>query len=231
MARILVVEDDAPLLLVLEESLIGARYQVESCMDGEDGYAYLQDNSFDLAILDWNLPKLTGVEICRRYRAKGGKTLILMLTGKQELGNKVTGLDAGADDYLTKPFDMPELQARVKALLRRTHGGLGQDTLVAGPITLEPANFRVLIDGNEMRLMPKEFAILELLMRYPGRVFSADEIVTRLWDNNEAPNGEVVRSHIKSLRKKLEPADPINTVYGLGYKFELKESATTGHAW
>jgi two-component system phosphate regulon response regulator PhoB len=203
MARILIVEDDEPLLQVVIESLRAENYFVESCMDGEEGYALLQATLYDLAIVDWNIPKMSGVEICKHYRASGGKTQILMLTGKDKIDDKVTGLNSGADDYLTKPFALPELNARAKALLRRTHGGLGKDILVAGKIVLEPTKFLVTVDQNEIRLMPKEFAILELLMRYPGRVFNADEIVSRVWDHSESPNGEVVRSHTKSLRKSL----------------------------
>jgi DNA-binding response OmpR family regulator len=219
MAKILVVEDDKGLLNVLVETLGLQQYQVETATDGNDGYNLIQADLFDLAILDWNLPSLTGIEICKRYRAKGGKTPIIILTGKKETDDKVTGLDAGADDYLTKPFAPPELNARVKALLRRAHGTV-EDSLVAGAIILEPTKFKISVSGHEIRLMPKEFAILELLMRYPGRVFSADEIVSRLWDSSESPNGEVVRSHVKSLRKKLEPEDPIETIYGLGYKLK-----------
>jgi DNA-binding response OmpR family regulator len=215
MTRILVVEDDEPLLDVIVAEL-GDRYSVDTAIDGPTGNTLLTSNVYDIVVLDWNLPELSGVDLCRQYRANGGSALVLMLTGKDTLKDKVTGLDAGADDYLTKPFELPEFTARLQALLRRP--SRGQDKLAVGSVVIEPNNFRVTQNNDEIRLIRKEFAILELLMRYAGRVFTVDEIIGRVWTIEETPSLDVVRSHIMNLRKKLGSDSIIRTVHGVGYK-------------
>jgi DNA-binding response OmpR family regulator len=224
MAKILIIEDDQDLCNVVADSLGFEHYLVETSFDGEMGFSLLRMNTYDLAIIDWDLPTISGVEICRRYRSNGGLAPILMLTGKAATADKVAGLDAGADDYLTKPFELEELGARVKALLRRVEGRLGGDTLRLGDIVLEPNNFRVTRNGEEIRLIPKEFAIIELLMRHPGKVFSAEAIISKVWEIGESPSNEVVRTHIKNLRKKLGGEDVVHTVHGVGYKVEQPRS-------
>jgi DNA-binding response OmpR family regulator len=221
MTRILVVEDDEPLLDVLMAEL-GDRYSVDTATDGPTGSKLLNTNVYDIVVLDWNLPDLSGVDLCREYRTKGGTALVLMLTGKDKLGDKVTGLDAGADDYLTKPFDLPEFSARLQALLRRP--SRGQDKLAVGSVVIEPNKFRATQNNTEIRLIRKEFAILELLMRYAGRVFTVDEIIARVWTIDETPSLDVVRSHIMNLRKKLGGDSIIRTVHGVGYKAEASPS-------
>ncbi|HEY9712411.1 MAG TPA: response regulator transcription factor [Chroococcales cyanobacterium] len=226
MAKILLVDDDRDLCDVVTDSLNLEHFQVEACYDGNDALAAMKTNAHDLYILDWDLPGQSGTEICRRYRASGGLAPILILTGKTATADKVAGLGAGADDYLTKPFDMEELTARVKALLRRVAGTFGGDTLRSGEVVLEPGNFRVTRAGQEIRLIPKEFAILELLMRHPGKVFGPEAIINKVWDVNESPSNEVVRTHIKNLRRKLGGEggeELIQTVHGVGYKVEPED--------
>ncbi len=218
MAKILVVDDDQPLVDIVTDILRFEHYAIETAFSGVDGLSMLSTNSYDVAILDWDMPDLTGVEICKSHRSKGGKTSILMLTAKSKTASKVEGFESGADDYLTKPFEPDELKVRIKALLRRPTGFSGNE-LVVGGITLEPNNFRVSRDGSEIRLIRKEFVILELLMRYPGRVFSLNEIIDRVWSMDESPSLDVVRAHISNLRKKIDN-DIIKTIHGVGYKIE-----------
>jgi DNA-binding response OmpR family regulator len=219
MAKILVVDDDEPLVNILTDILRFEHYSIETAINGVDGMNMLSTNAYDVAIIDWDMPDLTGVEICKTHRAKGGRTSILMLTAKSKTISKVEGFESGADDYLTKPFEPDELKVRIKALLRRPTQFAGNE-LVLGSITLEPTNFRVTKDGCEIRLIRKEFVILELLMRYPGKVFSLSEIIDRVWSMDESPSQDVVRAHISNLRKKLDN-NIIKTIHGVGYKAEV----------
>jgi OmpR-family two-component system manganese-sensing response regulator len=222
MPNLLLVEDDAPLLDVILAEL-GEKYTVDTASNGQLGAELLNNNVYDLVVLDWNLPGMSGVDICRKYRSNGGTALILMLTGKKALTDKVAGLDAGADDYLTKPFHLAEFSAKLQALLRRP--SRGQDKLAVGPVVLEPNKFRVTLNNTEVRLVRKEFAILELLMRYAGRVFTVEEIIARVWTIDETPSLEVVRSHIMNLRKKLDHFNIVQTVHGVGYKAQASARA------
>jgi DNA-binding response OmpR family regulator len=218
--KVLLVDDDENLAAMVEQSLKFDHYQVEVANDGEEALHLLRTNSFDLAVVDLNLPSMSGIEICSQYRAAGGTIPILMLTGQTAVNQRVTGLESGADDYLTKPFAMPELHARIRALLRRADRQLAQSLLTLGPITLEPSTFRVTMHEKDVSLVRKEFFILELLIRYPGRVFSAEDIISRVWKSDESPTGDVVRSHIRNIRKKLGDDNIIQTVHGIGYKAE-----------
>lgn len=167
---------------------------------------------------------MSGLSICQNFRAAGGTTPILMLTARREIVEKEQGLDSGADDYLTKPFDMKELSARIRALLRRGGDKLAANTLSFDDISLEPGNFRVTRAGSEVNLVAKEFALLELFMRHPGRLFSADSLITHVWMADEASSQESIRQHIKNLRKKLDSAGGrpvIHTVRGVGYKLDI----------
>jgi DNA-binding response OmpR family regulator len=222
MARILIVEDDEPLLSVLVESLIDEN-EVDTCTDGEQGFFMLANNGYDAAILDCNLPRLSGVDICKRYRSEGGISPIILLTANDSLKDRVSGLNSGADDYLTKPFQIMELNARIKAIFRRLERGSTLDKLIVGSLCIEPTKFRVTLNDKEIRLNRKEFAILELLVRYCGTIFNADEIIGRAWKIDDTPSSAVVRSHIKSLRKKLHDKDIVQTVYGLGYRVGPKQ--------
>ncbi|HEY9788230.1 MAG TPA: response regulator transcription factor [Candidatus Obscuribacterales bacterium] len=225
MARILIVEDDAAMADMLSNYLSFDQHSVETTDNGEDGLYLIESNSFDLAIIDWRLPKLNGVELCKRFRANGGTTMILMLTGRDSVAEKAQGLDAGADDYLTKPFHIDELTARVRALLRRLSGYSADNSLRAGNVKLNLTQHTVSVNEKSLDLIPKEFAILEMLMRYPGRVFTIDEIIMRVWKNEDAGSADAVRTHIKNIRKKISnvnESDPIETVHGIGYKFSAK---------
>lgn len=223
MAKILLLEDDPEVGSSVEHALLAERYTVEWTTSGQDALSRARVSEYDLLILDWNVADLTGVDVCSQFRADGGKTPILMLTGKNLVSEKVTALDAGADDYLTKPFHINELTARVRALIRRAGGALQADVLRVGDLTLDPQTFSVTRGGRDISLIPKEFAVLELFMRYPGIVFSQDAIFRRLWKSDEDTSSDIVRTHIKNLRKKLEttgePA-PIQTVHGVGYKLQ-----------
>jgi DNA-binding response OmpR family regulator len=222
MAKILLVEDDNELRLMIATCLSFEHYTVESAENGDDAWARLKTYQYHLVILDWALPGMTGVEICKSFRRAGGTTAILMLTAKDKSGEKEEGLDSGADDYLTKPFDNKEFLARIRALLRRTSGRLTDTTLVYDQIVLEPNNFRVHRSGVDVPLVAKEFALLELFMRHPGRMFSVESLISHVWTDNENTSPESVRQHIKNLRRKLESVEDkplIETVRGVGYRF------------
>lgn len=226
MAKILLLEDDAKVADAVESALHSERHTVERTESGEDALTRATVSDFDLLILDWQVPDLSGVDVCQRFREDGGTAPVLMLTGKHLVSEKVTALDSGADDYLTKPFNINELMARVRALLRRRTGGYETGQLTVGNLSLDVKTFTVTMNGNNISLIPKEFAILELLMTYPGVVFSHEAIFRRLWKSDEATSPEIVRTHLKNLRKKMEASgagSPIETVHGVGYKLVKPE--------
>ncbi|MFQ5557254.1 MAG: response regulator transcription factor, partial [Acidimicrobiales bacterium] len=180
----------------------------------------LAENHYDVAILDLGLPDGDGIEVCRRLRERGQATPVLMLTARDGLSDKVAGLDAGADDYLTKPFDYPELTARVRALLRRP-SDTRKPTLTAGDVTLDPASRRVWRGAITVPLTPREFSLLEYLMRHPGQVLSRERLLEHVWDAHYDGLSNVVDVHVANLRRKLaspEGDDPIETVRGAGYR-------------
>lgn len=221
MAKILVVEDDADVNRTICNALTYEHHTVESVLDGTDALDRLKAYNYDVVVVDWQLPGLSGLEVCREYRSKGGKALMIMLTGKSKLTEKEEGLDAGYDDYLTKPFDVRELSARIRALLRRVSSRISGNVLESGNVKLEPNTYRVTRAGKEIKLVPKEFAILEFLMRHPNIVFSCEALMSRIWTADEESSPEIIRTHIKNLRKKLEVAgqpELIGTVHGVGYR-------------
>lgn len=221
-SKVLVIEDDQALTLMLESWLIKDHHVVEIVDNGFDGLERMKYGSLDVIILDWNLPKLSGVEVCRQFREFGGATPVLMLTGKDAVQDKIAGLDAGADDYLTKPFEMEELSARLRALLRR-RAPKKVNLLVVRDITFDPVSARVTKQGVEIQLNPKEYALLELFMRNPNQIFTADAILDRLWHIDSEAAVQTVRPYISRLREKLgDKGDNslIKTVHGLGYKLE-----------
>jgi DNA-binding response OmpR family regulator len=223
-AKILLVEDDASLAKLVRNWLSIEHHVVETVDDGNEGLLRLKVSAYDLIILDWNLPGKSGVDIIKEFRATGGQTPVMMLTGKDKISDKEEGFDAGADDYLTKPFHGKELTARTKALLRRP-GHIAGDVLRVGELVLERNNFSVTFHGVEVKLVPKEFALLEFLMRYPNNVFSAEALLERVWISESEATVEAVTTCIKRLRKKLEAGDspcPITTVHGVGYKLTSK---------
>jgi Response regulators consisting of a CheY-like receiver domain and a winged-helix DNA-binding domain len=219
-SKILLVEDDQGLAKLVRNWLSLEHHTVEHVEDGDEALHRLKINEYDLIILDWSLPKLTGLDVLQQFRGLGGNTPVIMLTGKDSISDKELGFDTGADDYLTKPFHGKELTARIKALLRRP-ANLVSDVLKVGDIVLERADFRVTRNGQDIRLLPKEFALLEFFMRYPNKVFSAEALLERVWVSESEATVDAVTSCIKRLRKKLEVdggKSPISTVHGVGYK-------------
>ena len=219
MAKILVVEDDPLVAQSIATLLTSNRHTVESVADGEQALALLRVYNYDLIVLDLWIPGLTGEELCAKYRANGGQTPILMLTGKRRLTDKVAGLDSGADDYLVKPFNAEELSARVRALLRRESSEKTNE-LVSGELRLNLKTKTVHVQDGEVQLLAKELAVLEFLLRHKGQVFSAETILDRVWSSESDSTLDAIRQCIARLRKKIDkPGRPsmITTVIGLGY--------------
>lgn len=222
MAKILLVEDDDSLAFLLKMQLEQSRHLIDVARKGLDALSQLRGNSsYELVILDWMLPDIAGVDVCKQYRSSGGRTPVLMLTAKGTVEDKATGLNAGADDYLVKPFHPTELDARVNALLRRPATYAGKK-LTVRDIELDTASGTVIRGGNEIELTAKEFSLLELLMRYPGQSFSLEAILDRVWDSDSAASIDTVRTHMKTLRKKIgdnnETDGVIRTKRGQGYR-------------
>jgi len=227
--KILVVEDDRDIAHLLELHLQDLSYDVVITGDGEAGLRLASDGNFDLIILDLMLPGLDGLEICRRLRTASVHTPILMLTAKSSELDRVLGLELGADDYLTKPFSITELQARVKAILRRvelssrTPAESRSETIAINELTIEPSRRAVAVAGNDVDLTATEFDLLLHFARNPGRVYSRTQLLDLVWGYGHDGYEHTVNSHINRLRKKIEKdpanADYILTVWGVGYKF------------
>lgn len=225
MAKILVVEDNKDIADLVSQALSFENHAVEAVGDGAEGLQRLQVYDYDMAILDWDLPGKDGVSICKEYRAGGGGIPVLMLTGKGKVSEKEEGLDSGADDYLTKPFNMRELAARVRSLLRRSGSRATDNVLSVGEISLDPQKYQVTKGGEEIKLVPKEFALLEFLMRNPNRVYSADALFSHCWKADDEASPDIVRTHIKNLRKKIgggAAGSIIETVHGVGYRISSR---------
>ncbi|HEY9720267.1 MAG TPA: response regulator transcription factor [Trichormus sp.] len=222
MAKILVVEDQQHFVDLINDWLSAEGYLVDCASTGSDALRLLKQCEYDLIVLDVNLPAVSGLDVCRAFRHRGGTTPIIMLTVNQTIDDKEFGFDAGADDYLTKPFHVRELSARVKALLKR--GGMPQQgsVLRAGTIEVNPQEHKVTKDGVTIDLMPKEFALLEFLMKHPNQVFNADTLVQRVWPSSSQATPETIRSHITRIRQKLSDDSLIVTVHGLGYKLRIE---------
>lgn len=226
--KILLVEDDEALLAVLTKSLTAQNYVVDAVKDGESGWLYGSTFEYDLIILDIMLPKVDGISLCQRFRTEQYTTPILLLTAQSSSTAKVQGLDAGADDYVVKPFDPAELVARIRALLRR--GSSNPLPLLSwGDLLLNPGTCEVTYNGQPLTLTTKEYDLLELLLRHTHHVFCSDEILDRLWSSEEFPAEATVRSHIRRLRHKLSaagaPADFISTMHGRGYYLKPTQEA------
>ena len=221
--KILVVEDDELIAQTLRIILSDQNYAVELASDGQAGLELVEMFAYDLLLLDVMLPKLDGISLCRQLRSQGYQMPILLLTGRDSKHDKATGLDAGADDYVVKPFDTEELVARIRALLRRANSST-QPLLEWGALQLDPSSFEVIYEDKLLAVTPKEYALLELFLRNNRRVFSCDAILEHLWAYDDMPGEEAVRTHIKGLRQKLKiagaPATLIETVYGIGYRLK-----------
>ena len=224
-ARILLVEDEEPLSLLLRYNLEAEGYAVEAIMRGDEAESWLKDNSPDLVILDWMLPGLPGIELCRRLRAntKTQSLPIIMLTARGEESERVRGLATGADDYIVKPFSVPELLARLRALLRRTNPERIADVLTLGEVTLDRVRQRVTRAGRDIELGPTEYRLLEFLMQRPGRVFTREQLLDGVWGRDIYIDERTVDVHVGRLRKALNRSgekDPVRTVRGSGYSFD-----------
>lgn len=218
MAKILVVDDDAEFAKTVSKWLELERHDVVAVHEPNDALEKLRLFQFDLLLVDWNMPQMTGIELCRRYRALGGPAKIMMLTCMDRSENKVSGLEAGADDYLSKPFDMNEMLARVRALLRRPNS-YQPEVLKVGNITVNTTSHVVDKDGAEIHLKPQEFCVLEFFLRNPGKVFSPEMFIYQLWGAADVSNDSVYTC-IKGIRQKLDDSQVIKTVHGLGYRHD-----------
>lgn len=224
-ARITVVEDEEALGALLDYNLSQEGYQVRICTDGDEGLLALEEEAPDLLILDWMLPGVSGIEICRRARGRSEMRdlPIIMLTARGEEEDRIRGLDTGADDYLTKPFSMTELLARVRAVLRRSRPTLAGDVATFGDIILDRETRRVRRGPREVHLGPKEFRLLDCLIRRPGRVFSREQLLDLVWGRDVYVEARTVDVHVGRLRKALNrrgDSDPIRTVRAAGYSLD-----------
>jgi two-component system OmpR family response regulator len=203
LAKILTIEDDLDLAAAIVDSLTAERHTVEHSADGADAQYLLQVSQFDLIVCDWQLPSMSGIEIIQKFRSGGGRTPIIMLTGQTTLDHKETGLDAGADDYLTKPFAMRELLVRIKALLRRSSMSSVANVLAVGSLTLDPDRYIVTKAGKELRIAPREFALLEFMMRHPGETFSAEALRMAIMRLREAIDQDQPEGAKKSMIENI----------------------------
>ena len=218
--RVLVVEDEIDLADAVAAGLRREGYAVDVAYAGEEALEKAMVNEYDLVCLDLNLPEVDGVEVARRIKKEGADTRILMLTARDSIGDRVAGLDEGADDYLVKPFHFPELTARIRALLRRD-AGRGGALLQVGDLELDAARHEAKRNGTHLSLTPKEFALLRYFMAHPGEVLSSEELLEHVWDEHADPFTNTVRVTVMTLRRKLEAAgegQPIETVIGSGYR-------------
>ncbi|MBZ0185825.1 MAG: response regulator transcription factor [Candidatus Obscuribacterales bacterium] len=220
MAKIFVVEDDLDVAEQIQLWLSHEQHVVEVVHNGDEALDRLKFYEYDLVVMDLGLPDRSGMEILRDYRSRGGNTPILILTGKHSIVDKTEGLDTGADDYLTKPFNMKELSARIRALLRRG-GATKPVVLKSRDLTLDPVSRKVLRGEDEIKLLPKEFAILEFMLRHPNEVFSPEALLNRVWNSESDSSVDTVYTTMRTLRKKISADDAnflIETIHGAGYK-------------
>ncbi|NIX77854.1 phosphate regulon transcriptional regulator PhoB [Microvirga terricola] len=223
--RVLIVEDEEPLTLLLRYNLEAEGYEVDSVARGDEAEIRLREQVPDIVLLDWMLPGLSGIELCRRIRVRPEteRLPVIMLTARGEEGDRIRGLATGADDYIVKPFSVPELLARVRALLRRTKPAHIATLLVAGDMELDRETHRVRRNGKELHLGPTEFRLLEFLMQSPGRVFSREHLLNAIWGHDVYIDERTVDVHVGRLRKAIKLStrpDPIRTVRGAGYSFD-----------
>ena len=224
--RLLVIEDEPPLRDQLQRELGRAGFAVDTAADGRRGLSLALSNPYDLAVIDLGLPELDGVELIRRVRRRNRDFPILVLTARSNWRDKVEGLEAGADDYLVKPFHMPELRARINALLRRS-GGHADPIIRFGPVEIDTAARVVRLDSREIELTSYEYNTLEYMIHRPGQVISRSEFNEHLYQQDLDRDSNVIEVFIGRLRKKLDPRGtlkPIETLRGHGYRFALKKT-------
>lgn len=221
MAKILLVEDDVELAGRLRDWFALENHVFEVASSGEDALQMMEGFDFDVVVLDWSLPGISGLEVCRRYRASGGQAGIIFLTGKSDIPSKGEGLDSGADDYMIKPFDVRELGARIRSLLRRPRTVFS--VLKIADVELKAETRMLTVKEKSIILMPKQSALLEYLMRHPNRPFSAKQLLDSVWPSDAEASEETVRTCMKTLRQQLAALDKkdfIKTLYGAGYLIE-----------
>ena len=226
--HVLIVEDEDALSTLLDYNFGKEGFETSLAMDGEEALLLAAERTPDLIILDWMLPKLSGVEVCRRLRRRKetSKTPVIMLTARGDETDRITGLDFGADDYMIKPFSMPELFARTRALMRRAKPSLLEDIIRVGDIEVDSQAHRVKRDEQTLHLGPTEFRLLDHFARHPGRVFSREQLLDAVWGRDVYVEARTVDVHIGRLRKALKmpgKRDPIRTVRSAGYAFEAVE--------
>ena len=222
--RILIVEDDSRIAKPLAEDLKHQNHVVDIVSDGIEALEYAQSGNYDLILLDLMLPRLDGITVCKRLRTAKYSTPILMLTARDTTSDKILGLDAGADDYLVKPFELEELAARIRALSRRNIE-TRQPILIHGDLQLDPSNCNVTYAEKSLLLTPKEYMILECFLKNPTQVLTRSAILDKLWEFDKLSGEETVKTHIANLRKKLRtggsPEGFIETIYGIGYRLSI----------
>jgi DNA-binding response OmpR family regulator len=224
--HILVVEDDAPLARIVKKSLESGGHTVQVAVDGQEGLDLGRQRSHDAVVLDIQLPKVNGMDVCRMLREDGNRVPIIMLTARSAVADRINGLDAGADDYLPKPFSLAELQARLRALSRRGQPS-DNEVLESGALTLDPAARELRVNGVVVEMTGTELALLEHLMQNAGVVLSRDQLREHVWGDGPEPTSNVVDIYVHYVRRKLKSAglteDPIRTVRGLGYAFRRQD--------
>ncbi len=221
MAKILIVEDDKVLAKIIKKMLESQMHVVELATDGTTGLNFIEESSFDLLILDWGLPEVSGVVLCDQYRQRQGQAPVLFLTARASIEDKFKGFSAGADDYLTKPFDVRELLMRVNALLKRTNQQLDETVLQVGELKMNPRAGIVTQAGESITLAPREFALLEFFMKHPNELFAPSTLIERLWEADAEATEVALRSCIARIRKKIDipgRASIIQSVHGRGYR-------------
>jgi two-component system phosphate regulon response regulator PhoB len=226
----MIVEDEADLALMMRYNFEAEGFRVVTALSGDEAVEKMREGVPDLILLDWMLPGLSGIELCRRWRSREetARVPIIMLTARGEEEERVRGLATGADDYVVKPFSIPELQARINALLRRVNPQLVTTVLKAGDLELDRSSHRVRRSGREVHLGPTEYRLLEYLMRHPGRVYSREQLLDGVWGNDVYVDERTVDVHVGRLRKAINRGrnpDPIRTVRGAGYAFDERFSA------
>jgi two-component system phosphate regulon response regulator PhoB len=224
---ILIVEDDDAISALLEYNLSKDGYEVVVAADGEEALTLVSERLPDIVVLDWMLPKVSGIEVCRRLRQRteSRNVPIIMLTARGEESDRIRGLDTGADDYVVKPFTMSELSARIRAVLRRLRPGLAEDRVKRGDLIIDRVAHRVKRQGEEIHLGPTEFRLLDYFMQNPGRVFSREQLLDAVWGSDVYVEARTVDVHIGRLRKALNTGsgeDPIRTVRSAGYSLDLE---------
>lgn len=232
---VLVVEDESSLATLLRYNLEREGYRVFEAPDGEEALVVADETQPDLVILDWMLPQLSGIEVCRRMRSRGHlrNTPIVMLTARGEEADRIRGLDTGADDYIVKPFSMSELLARVRAVMRRVRPSLVEDIIEVGEISMDRGTHRVKRAGREIHLGPTEYRLLDQLMQHPGRVFTREQLLDSVWGSDIYVEARTVDVHVGRLRKALNESnerDPIRTVRSAGYSFDETFAASAPSA-